>query len=178
MTDCFAGDYASEEAALADFDDIIEGSGLFTVYREVEGYYVASRPGRQQKTARIDRVVVPRTQARERGWSMTFGVEGKCSGAKIGPALAQAIDYTWCVFRAGSTFLYPEWIFLWPLEPQVGAVESVMAQNRIAVAYRPRPGAVAFVQSSTVLLEVDRSAGIVRHRADLAERTGGKTGSR
>lgn len=174
----FSGGFATEDAALAAFDEIIEASGYFRLYREVEGYYMASRPGRTHATARIDRLLVPNQRARAAGWTLTFGVEAKRSGAPIGPAVSQAIDYTWCVFRASSTFLYPEWIFLWPLGRQTGAIESVMAQNRIGIAQpNERHQSITFAQSASVLLEVARS-GEFRHRADLAVRTGLKKGSR
>jgi hypothetical protein len=177
----FAGNYETEEHATADLDRILESSGLFRIYREVEGYYLSHRPNREQKQARIDRILVPDQRLRDKGWNAIVGVEAKRTGANVGPAVAQAIDYTWCMFRVGSTYLYPEWIFLWPLEQQYGGLESVMAQNRIGHVYtthtKARGEELIFGQSATRLLSIG-AGGEFSCRGDLVSIVGRKTGSR
>ena len=133
--DCKAfGTWQTEDAAAAEFDARIARSGLFErTYQEVEGQYLARRPGRESKDARIDRVLVPGKRLRDAGWTMTIGVEIKRSGADIGPAISQAIDYTYCAWhvRGVDVWLYCERIFLWPFRPQHGSLASVMVQNGI-----------------------------------------------
>lgn len=138
----FGGQYKNEKDALEDLDRRL--SDLFYIYREVEGYYIANRPGKERRDPRIDRILVPGPRLKAAGWHTTIGVEAKRSGVKFGPAVAQAIDYTWGIFRCGRTYLYPEWIFLWPASKHeddiYGPIESVMLQNRIGWAFPGRSG--------------------------------------
>lgn len=173
----FAGNFSTEEESVAAFDAIVERSDLFRVYKEVPGHYMASRPGREQRSARIDRLLVPGPRLRAGGWNITFGVEAKRSGERIGHAIAQALDYTWCVFHANATtYLYPEWIFLWPLPTQFHAVASVMAQNRIGEA-NERGGRIAFGTNGTGLLSIGAD-GTFECQPERADRVGHKKGSR
>lgn len=182
MSEHFCGRYPTEADALEDLDRMLAATGLFRVFKEVPGYYMASRPGRVQAAARIDRILVPEAPLRAAGWTMTVGVEAKCSGEKLGPAVAQAIDYTWCVFRAGSIYLYPEWIFLWPLTVQFHGIESVMAQNRIGALtkghYELAPDQLCFQTGSGRLLVIGPGEHVHQCSADLASRIGRKKGSR
>jgi hypothetical protein len=173
----FHGEYATEDDALADLDARVAASNLFHVYREVEGYYLAHRPGRQMKTARIDRILVPTGRLRAQGWEVTIGVEAKRPGTKLGPALAQAIDYTWCIFRAGAAYLYPEWIFLWPLRHPGGPLESIMAQNRVGTAEAGYQGSTMFKAGSANAL-ILRADGECSVHPNLIKGVGIKTGSR
>lgn len=178
------GSYPTEVESLEEFDRIIGASGLFRVYNQVEGYYVAHRPGRELKTPRIDRILVPLPKLRQCGWPTTFGVEAKRSGAKLGPLVAQAIDYTWGVYRCGDTYLYPDGVFVWPVrkdgidgESIHSAIESVMAQNRIGHCFADRGDTVEFQVGGNHVLSVSCS-GKAEHRHDRFERIGRKTGSR
>jgi hypothetical protein len=132
----FYGPWANEAEACAEFDRRIEACGLFArSYSEVDGFYLAARVHRQPRSARIDRILVPGKKLREAGWSSTVGVEIKAPGEKLGPALCQAIDYTYAAFDLGGTYVHPEMIFLWPLREQTRAVKSVMVQNGIGEVF-------------------------------------------
>lgn len=135
-----SGEFADEPGAWAAFDAVVERSGAFRVCPEVKGEYVHPRPQTDEKGARIDRVLIPLKKATEAGWEHgAIGVEGKRSGAKIGPLIAQALDYTRVVWRTDERhlpcppgmLLMTEWVFVYPLECPKGDIESVMANNRI-----------------------------------------------
>ncbi len=172
----FVGDFATEPDAMTELDRLIDESGMFRVFREVQGYYMAARPERQAKDARIDRILVPTKEMQHLGWTATIGIEGKRSGADMGPAICQAIDYTWAVFRCGSIYLYPEYIFLWPAEKATGVVASIMAQNRIGVARPPtKHRGLNFIYADTnvITFHADKDAEIQQPPG-----AGRKTGSR
>ena len=68
------GEWSTEEDSAAEFDRRIESCGLFErVFKEVEGYYLAFRPNRQQRGARIDRILLPNKKLRDAGWSKVIG---------------------------------------------------------------------------------------------------------
>lgn len=149
-----AGAFDTEDEAAHALDDVLRLSEAFHVYHEVPGYYMAHRPDRQLKTPRIDRILVPTAKLRDAGWNATIGVEIKQSGAKCGPTICQALDYTWAVFRCGSTYLYPEWVFIWPMETQLGDIQSVMTQNRIGVVSQGREDTIRFWCGGTSVIGV------------------------
>jgi hypothetical protein len=132
----FFGPWTTEEASAAEFDRRIAQSALFSnVFSECRGYYLTHRPNRRNIDARIDRVLVPGTKLRDAGWPSAIGVEIKASGTKLGPALSQALDYTYCCFYAGAHPMPMPHVFLWPLRQQRGAVQSVMVQNCVGAIY-------------------------------------------
>ena len=127
----FYGSWATEADAGAELDKRIEASGLFRSFAEVDGFYLAARIHREPKSARIDRILFPSPKLRDAGWTSPIGVEMKRSGEALGPALCQAIDYTYAAFYVNGAYVHPEMIFLWPLREQARAVKSVMVQNGI-----------------------------------------------
>ena len=180
-----SGSYPTEADSAAEFDRIVGASGMFRVYREVDGYYLAHRPGHELRCPRIDRILQPLPALRERGWTATVGVELKRSGTKLGPLVSQALDYSWAIFRCGDTYLYPEGIFVWPMRRDEGdgdetvgrAIESVMVQNKIGTCCAERGDTVAFFLGSSRVLGIG-AAGASVVRADLFNPVGRKTGSR
>lgn len=137
-----SGVFSDEPAAWAVFDAAIELSGAFRIYREVEGEYIQPRPETDPRGARIDRILVPQPKVIAAGWKRggMIGVEGKKSGSKIGPLVTQAIDYSRCAFRIERepgeliALVMLPWIFIYPVEPVLGDLASVMANNRIGTA--------------------------------------------
>jgi hypothetical protein len=125
--------WATEEEAAAAFDERIERCGLFTMRKEVRGFYLTHRPNREEKDARIDRILVPGDQLKSLGWTMTVGVEIKKSECDFGAAVSQAIDYTYCTWNLGNFWMYCERIFLWPFAMPQGPLQSVMLQNGVGV---------------------------------------------
>lgn len=141
----FYGSFASEIDAGDAFDRAVAASNLFERnFKQVRGYYLAHRPNRQNKDAIIDRVLLPGEQLKSRGWTSAIGVELKRSGEHLGPALCQAIDYTYCAFNVGPHWLNLTHIFLYPLLPQRGAVRSVMVQNCVGALYDRRNSPLIF----------------------------------
>jgi len=168
------GEWSTEEDSAAEFDRRIEACGLFErVFKEVEGYYLAFRPNRQQRGARIDRILLPNKKLRDAGWSKVIGVEIKRSGEKIGKPLAQAIDYTYCAWNVGHYWMLAENVFLWPFPKQTRALESVMLQNGVGVVYdSPRTPLVFQLERQVIRIEKDGQFRVA------AAASGTKVGSR
>ena len=139
MNDSYtAGTYATEEDAAAALDGILITCGLWSVYAEVRGTLCQPRPAQEPKGLRIDRLLIPNQRLRDLGWSHgVVGIEVKKSGTKIGPPLAQALDYGRAVFaipQLGGIRVWLDWVFIWPMPKQNGTVASVLCQNRIGSA--------------------------------------------
>lgn len=119
------------------FDKVITAIDLFTSYAEVRGTLTQPRPGQVDKGVRIDRVLVPNQRLLSLGWTHgVIGVELKPKGAKIGPAIAQAIDYSrsaWTLPQ-GGILVHLSWVFVYPYPKEHGALASILAQNRIGTA--------------------------------------------
>jgi len=169
----FFGPWTTEEEAAAEFDRRIEASGCFKSFAEVSGFYMAHRPGRQGKDARIDRILEPLAKLQNLGWRSPIGVEIKASGTKLGPALAQAIDYTWVSFNRADHWYFLDHVFLWPLPQQKGAVESVMVQNRVGAIYEQ--------SSASLIFQLEKQVIRIGHDGDVkvqSSTSGTKVGSR
>lgn len=168
------GSWQTEPESAAEFDQRVDACGLFErVFKEVRGYYLSYRPNREDKDARIDRVLLPGKQLRDAGWSRVIGVEIKRSGEKLGRPLAQAIDYTWCAWNVGHYWMLCENVFLWPFEKQHRAVESVMVHNSVGVIYE-QPSASLVFQLERQVIRANRD-GTFQVAAPAAGR---KVGSR
>lgn len=130
------GDYATEASACAAFDALAECDGWFRVHREVSGEYLYRRPAAGQSQPRIDRILVPTAKALELGWSLGFvGIEIKKSGVKLGPVVAQCMDYANACWRMTNGCRYmTEWVFIFPAASPRGSLASLMAQLRIGAA--------------------------------------------
>lgn len=128
------GTWSEESDAAAEFDRRIERCGLFArAFKEVKGYYLTYRPNRQERGARIDRILMPGPQLVAAGWTRDIGIEIKRSNEKIGRPLAQAIDYTYCAWNVGHHWMLLENVFLFPFRKQHRALESIMLQNGVGV---------------------------------------------
>lgn len=183
LPEFFSGRFGTEEEALESFDHIVMGWGAFTMYKEVRGRYIAIRPGRDIKTPRIDRILVPTELGKSQGCTFSIGVEAKKSGEKLGPAVCQALDYTWAEFEiSDGVYLRPDWLGLWPIQKQGGPIASVLAQNRIlTISPEPRYGGTGIdlkfnTGGGANLLRMSNRG--VETRPDLAGSIGRKTGSR
>lgn len=151
------GAWTTEEESAAEFDRRIAACGLFSrVFNEVRGYYLAFRPNRRQQDARIDRILMPGPKLIAAGWTRTIGVELKRSDEKIGPALAQAIDYTYVAWNVGHHWILLENVFLWPFPKQSRAVESVMLQNSVGAIYEgPRSPLIFQLEKQVIRIEAN-----------------------
>ena len=168
------GSWDTEDESAAEFDHRIESSGLFErVFKEVRGYYLTYRPGREDKGARIDRVLLPSKKLRDAGWSRVIGIELKRSGEKLGRPLAQAIDYTYCAWNVGHYWMLCENVFLWPFGKQHRAIESVMVHNSVGVIYE-QPSASLVFQLERQVIRANRDGSVTA----IEPAAGRKVGSR
>lgn len=178
MTDSATMEYATEADAAEAIDVLISQrlSRFFRAYSEAPGRLMQPRAHQVDKTVRIDRLLVPTTAAtRELGWAHgAIGIEIKRSGVKLGPWLAQAMDYARSVFEVGGVWVQPGAVFLWPCEEQYGPIASVMAHNRVGTVCESRWGTLQMSFGQETVLRAERD-GTVRAR-DL--RSGRKVGSR
>lgn len=168
------GEWVTEEDSAAEFDRRVDASGLFErVFKEVSGYYLTYRPNRRGRDARIDRILLPGKRLRDAGWSRVIGVELKRSDEKIGPALAQAIDYTYCAWNVGHYWMLAEHVFLWPFPKQTRALESIMVQNGVGVVFDgPRTSLIFQLERQVIRVERDGQIRVAQPAA------GTKVGSR
>ena len=152
------GYWHTETESAQAFDDLVDGlSGLFRVYREVEGRYQHFRPHQQLKTAVIDRILVPTSALKEHGWTLgPVGVELKASDKKLGPGLNQLLDYSNATWNINGNWVVPEWYFLWPAYKFTGPLQSVLAGRRCGGAYRDQYGQLIF-HSASILAKLARS---------------------
>lgn len=131
-----SGDWLTEYDSAAAFD-VAADTDLWTIHREVRGVLAQPRPHQVDKTLRIDRVLVPTARLIQAGWTHgIIGCEIKRSNVKIGPAIAQAMDYSrgvWTLDPSGFR-VWLDWVFIWPMGKQYGTTASVLAQNRIGSA--------------------------------------------
>ncbi len=156
------GKHADEPAAWQEFDEIISRSGAFTMYREVRGEYIHPRIETEDKTARIDRILIPTNKLLDAGWKHggAIGVEGKKSDMKAGPLVVQAIDYTRCAFRIERNEclianVLPRWVFVYPVKPGAGDIASIMQRNRIGTVFvNGYSGALVFSCGNTSVITI------------------------
>lgn len=169
------GDWATEvESALA-FDAAVP-TDLFRIYREVRGTLVQPRPGQVDRAMRIDRVLVPRDALLDLGWKYGIvGVELKRSGEKIGPPIAQAMDYSRGVWTLpGDMRVWLEYVFVWPMAKQGSTIGSICAQQRVGSCGALAQWSHFYLKSGETSL-LDISDGRVRVGA---VESGAKVGSR
>ena len=128
-----------EEQVKLKFDKIIEDSGLFTIYRECEGYYVQPRPTGILKTPRIDRILTPTNLLYSLGYNLgIIGCEIKAEGHKVGTTLCQAFDYMRAVFYLMKDERYfasamLDTCFIFPFSELKGDLESLTKQSLVGV---------------------------------------------
>lgn len=169
--------YETETDAAEAFDNCVKRTGLFTIYPEVRGTLLQPRPGQVDRSVRIDRVLIPTQALLRMGWRHgIIGAELKRSGTKVGPAIAQAMDYTRCAWTLPDNRyqVVLGMVFLWPVEKQHDAVASILAQNRLGTADSNRWALLHLASGELNILHVSHG-GDVRVGAASA---GTKVGSR
>lgn len=177
---CTCGDFLDEPSSCKEFDRRIAASGLFRSFDEVWGYPLQPRLDSEQKLLRIDRVLIPSPKLINSGWKYgAVGVEIKQSGVKLGPVVAQAMDYSRCAFDVAGYGLRVmcQWIFVWPCDHIGHDIGSLMDQHRIGGVYgrgRMNQNDLTFKTASGGLLSVDR-AGIFTIKQ---RKQGNRSGSR
>ena len=149
------GDWLTEAASADAFEAAVAPSGLFRIYREVTGTLTQPRPEQVAKAMRIDRVLIPTQGLVALGWTYgAVGVEIKRSGVRIGPPLAQAMDYTRGAWLVQGVLVHLGAVFLWPCDHQTGPLSSLMVHNRIGTVTPSRSAAALFVLGPETILRI------------------------
>lgn len=129
------GDWATEAGSADALDIRLIESGLFRIYSEVRGVLMQPRPGQVDRAVRIDRLLVPTENLYAHGWHHgVIGIEVKRSGARIGPPLAQAMDYVRSSWAIRGVWMQLGAVFVWPMAKQYGPLASVMINQRVGSA--------------------------------------------
>jgi hypothetical protein len=174
-----AGTWATEIEAAAAFDSFLNQCGLWSVYREVPGTLIQPRPSQADKGMRIDRILLPTPRLLALGWTHgAIGVEIKRSGVKIGPPIAQAMDYgrtVWRLDQLGGLRLWLDWVFIWPMTKRHGPIASVLAQNRIGSASSDAWTPLCLWSGEQNLIRIERDGTVA---IGTAPANGRKAGSR
>lgn len=139
--------FRTEQDACKQFDLSIAGDPRFShTYPECRGIYQHRSPHEEEKSPRIDRVLIPSRELRNAGWLHgPIGVEIKKSETKVGPVIAQCIDYLRSSFELQPGLFAPIGIvFIFPCERITGDLESVMMQHRIGTCVPGRDGYLRF----------------------------------
>jgi hypothetical protein len=127
----------TEQDACIVLDHKLKWCDLFNVYKEVSGWYLNPRPGCPLQRPRVDRLLTPKQALIAAGWPYgSLAIEVKASGMKLGPMVAQAMDYGRAVFEiTGGNLVLPTWTFLWPAPDRTvgGTIMSLLVQNRIGL---------------------------------------------
>lgn len=170
------GDWLTEAESAAAFDEAVTSTGFFISYAEVPGTLVQPRPSQVAQSVRIDRVLIPNPALIQAGWRHgAIGVEIKRSKVNVGPVIAQAMDYSRCVWTIPNGIkVWLDWIFIWPMERHHGVIASILAQNRIGCARRDRWTPLQLKCGEQNILRVHRDG-----RCDIGTGTNGtRVGSR
>jgi hypothetical protein len=171
------GEYADEQQGVAALDRLLEKADLWHIYPEVRGIVAQPRPEQADKTVRIDRVLVPNRRLIDLGWRHgTIGIEAKRSGVKIGPVIAQAMDYRRSVWQVGEagTSVWLDWCFIWPMAKQHGPLASVLSQQRIGSVNSSRWHLLYFQAGESTVLEVGWDGVVEVGTANHGKRVGSR----
>ena len=162
------GAWSTEDESGAAFDAFVKDTGCFeTIYHEVCGTLIQPRSRQQNKIRslvtdetelRIDRILVPSEKLLNAGWTEgPIGVELKRSGEKIGPPIAQMMDYqraVWCLKAPPYYEIHLTWIFLWPALKCEGNLASLLAQNALGTVNARRSRALYFQSGEVTVLYI------------------------
>ncbi|NDC95575.1 hypothetical protein EBZ38_13570, partial [bacterium] len=135
------GERTDDETTLvARLDELLKECGQFQVWREVPGHLMHPMPG-QSTAVRIDRLLRPSNALIAQGWKFgVIGIEAKRGGEKVGPALAQMVDYRRSLFSIdGGITLHPSYVLLWPWRGNGGPSWSQCIQQRLGAATPVHP---------------------------------------
>lgn len=130
------GNYASESEGEQVLDSILASvPNDLVVFPQAIGQVIQPRHGTAQTTVQADRLVVPKRSAIDKGWDLgAVVIECKPPGEKLGPVVAQCIDYLRSAYelRASKVVVIPQYAFIWQTPSLIsGDIASMMAQNRI-----------------------------------------------
>lgn len=172
-----SGDYATEADSVRAFDELAAASGMFNIYREVTGRMQHLHIGQEGSgRVRIDRILQPTAQLVEAGWNLGFvGVECKRSGEKIGRPVSQMIDYVRSAWNVGNGIeVMLSHVFLWPHQGCGGPIASVMAQQRLGVAWRDRDNNLTLCAGGNIHLATIGAGTVTFNRQPVGRKVGSR----
>lgn len=131
------GPWKDEKETANAFHAFILGTGLFRVYREIDGRPLWTHWFQKYKEVRADLLLTPMLKLSQAGWSDgSIVIEVKTPGTKIGPPVSQLIDYmnsAWMIEKSGVLTI-PTFGFLFQAPKQRGPIASIMAQQHVGTA--------------------------------------------
>lgn len=153
--------FVTEAESAAAFDALVAKCGLFISAKpaiekdcgELWGFPLQPRLGTNLQKLRIDRILAPTETLIDAGWNQGYiGIELKKSDVKIGPVVAQALDYSRAAFKiTHGRIVMLDQIFIWPFRGAAGDIESVMTQHRIGAVYESWGGGISFKLGNNVI---------------------------
>lgn len=173
--------WPTEAEAVAAFDEQMVGCDLFKSYREVVGIPDLRWDQKSRETFRIDRVLVPTPELIDRGWTAgEIGVEIKRSGERIGPPIAQALDYRRALWQIPSTHgprnIRLSYVFIWPCQGSGGNLASIMQQHRVGTVHSTKWDRFRFLCGESQTLIISYGGNV--HMSATALTMGIRSGSR
>ena len=169
----FEESMTDEDAVQIELKSFLEKSGLWNVYREVDGKLLYRHPSKNEGSVRIDFIISPKDSAIKQGWSQgLIGIEVKLpSVAKKG--VSQMLDYRNSCFEIRPGFnVIPQTIAIYPYTAQ-NEVSSIIVQNGCCVAYM-RSNSFLMCQGGTNILSFTEDGKIL----SCKQLSGNKVGSR
>lgn len=176
-SDITLGDWQTEPESLSALDAILsEHSNLWTIRHEVCGELIHPAYGQQEKSLRIDRVLLPKKAFTDSGWRHgAIGFECKKSGEKIGPPIAQSADYARSLFKLETGLkIWLDMVFVWPMAPQHGPLASALYQQRVGSAYSYKWAKLKLKLGEVGVLHVDPDGSIGFGNSPTARRIGSR----
>ena len=152
------GPWEDEKSTCDAFDIAIRDDRRFSnIYSEVTGIYTSRSPYEENKTPRIDRVLIPSRALRNAEWVHgPIGIEIKAPGSKLGRPIAQCLDYLRASFEIMPGFHVPlSMVFLFQAPRFCGDLESIAIQHRIGTASLHRRGHIRFWRGATEIISLE-----------------------
>lgn len=169
------GKWCTEVESVTALDTILgEHKNLWTIYSEVCGQLIQPGYAQQDKSLRIDRILIPRKEFVELGWQHgAIGFECKKSGEKIGPPIAQSTDYSRSLFRLDNGVkIWLDMVFVWPMAPQHGPLASILYQQRVGSAYCHSWARLKLKLGEVHVLSIDREGTLEIGNAQAQRKAG------
>jgi len=183
---------ATEEEHAQIFDALMQECGMFHVLKEVRVEYGKTIHKVNNRSGRIDRVLIPTGALMKQGWPHgALGVELKGPRVNIATTFHQAVDYLHGVFDLsshedanlnpwGGLMVAPSLVFLFPFHMPTHGLGSILHGQRVGVVYptEKTKELIFVVRYGTHFLRLGTGRDGSRTFRYQAERHQVKTGSR
>ncbi|MBI5725045.1 MAG: hypothetical protein HZA50_13875 [Planctomycetes bacterium] len=168
------GNWQTEEQAEQFFIEFVNATGLFGVYRQIEGVALWKHHFQKYNGLRADVLLFPSAKLAAAGWaSGCIVVEIKRSGEKIGPGISQLLDYMNAAWRLPGGSVIPSFGFILPAIKQHGPLASVMSHQHVGTAF-PDRDAIKFQCGELTVLRAYRDGRVQLGGLDFGLKTGSR----